>query len=457
VNEANRAAGEILASERLAEHQARGRKALSKRQAEDLGADVSDQALVDAFADGMSHKEIAQATSMTEAMVRTRLRRAHHRKIRPSQFKAKGDDDQVPEPEEEPSPAPPPPQPTAPVEVPEVVREEQDAPRPEDNTPEATEDEEPARTEKPPEGAETCDAPEDEGSDAPEWTWQAISKLSSFERAPSSTTVKSRAESDDEAWAHYEFADAEGLKGDWSPQTRTVYRLRQGTDFGEFGEAPTQRRTGKKRSKTTRGSARVIEELEARVKDLEASLADAVKYCDEFDENKSQLAIFKEAIDVLVGGEESEAFRESDESCHVVARAIVRKVRHELVTKSVVSHAERFEQLLSSMGEARLLEELEQDWSEWFQVRKERAGLSNAEIGECFGSGERTGRTLVSGGDPPLENADFATLARALHVDPSVLLAKSIVKRMGMPATVELARAAAATLDKERHELRRCG
>ena len=49
MNEANRAAGEILASERLAEHQARGRKALSKRQAEDLGADVSDQALVDAF------------------------------------------------------------------------------------------------------------------------------------------------------------------------------------------------------------------------------------------------------------------------------------------------------------------------------------------------------------------------------------------------------------------------
>lgn len=464
MDEANRAAGEILASERLAEHQARGKRALSKRQAEDLGADVDDQALVDAFADGMSYKDISRATGMTEAMVRTRLRRAHHRKLKPSKFKTQQVDDLVLEPNDETSSPQHPPPPRPPFEEPGVHDDE--APDDLVLVELEHEPEEDAEAEEEAIAPPVLEHEEDlvnedkekaiEPQGSPAWSWQTLPNLASLEGSPAISTSRIRAESDDAQWAHYETSPVKEQPGDWHPRTRTVYRLKPGTDFGPFGAAPEKgRRASKKRAepRVTKGADKTaLAELEAKVKDLESSLADAVRYCDAFDDTRQDLEIYKKACEVLMGGEESEEFQKSSESCDVVARAIIRKVRSKFSREAaLVSHTERLEQLLASTGEELLIEEISEDWSSWFQVRKERAGLSFAELGECFGAGERAGRTFASGGDPVSDQADFTRLARALRVDPSILLAKSIARRMGIPATVELARAAAATLDKERH------
>lgn len=477
MEEANKAAAEILAGERLAEHQARGRRALRMREAQDLGADVSDQALVDAFAGGMSHEAIARTTGMTEAMVRSRLRRAHHRRLKPSWLQPEPEEEDemtvdeeyeeeeviedVEEDIEPPSLTPPTPPQESSDDV--MVGEEEE----EEEIEEDREQSEPETLQ----ADEVIDPEED--VDEPRWGWQTIGKLARCDGAPSIATLKKRADSKEDAWSHYETRPVSEVPGNWHPRATAVYRLANGTDFGANGEKPRTSGRKKKTAKTrkapsssTSSSAWPFSKIErqeedqakllAKIKDLESSLEDARVYCDEFDTIKEERLIFKKAIDIMTGASSIKETAQPLSKRALDVRALVKEMRiEEKRRRPTLTHAERFEQLLSSMGEEGVIKEVEAEWTAWFQERKARSGATNEQIGWCFGCGEHTSRTLAAGGEPPLEHADFARLARVLCVDPAILLAKHIVKRMDLGATVELVRAAAATLDKERSDPRR--
>jgi len=106
---------------------------------------------------------------------------------------------------------------------------------------------------------------DDEGPPAPH-RWDSAAALGKLDDAPAPKTIKVRAEGDDLEWAHYEVAPAEEVAGDWHRLTTHVYRLREGTTWGPHGEDDPE------------------DALRAQVDDLEASLEDAARYCDERDD-----------------------------------------------------------------------------------------------------------------------------------------------------------------------------